>query len=101
MIVAELTGEAKHHAGWTEPDEATTQAAVAALREIAGGRTDLLAEVAGIFLGTSEGELHEPPARNAAGFCCAAGADPDLIPQWVEEGRRRAARARKRPHGMV
>ena len=101
MIVAELTGEAKHHAGWTEPDEATTQAAVAALREIAGGRTDLLAEVAGIFLGTSEGELHEPRARNAAGFCCAAGADPDLIPQWVEEGRRRAARARKRPHGMV
>ena len=60
MIIAELTGEAKHHAGWTEPDEATTQAAVAALREIAGGRTDLLAEVAGIFLGTSEGELHEP-----------------------------------------
>ena len=101
MIVAELTGEAKHHAGWTEPDEATTQAAVAALREIAGGRTDLLAEVAGIFLGTSEGELHEPRARNAADFCRAAGADPDLIPQWVEEGRRRAARAHKRPHGMV
>jgi hypothetical protein len=40
---------------------------------------DLLAEVAEIFLGTSEGELHEPRARNAAEFCRAAGADPDLI----------------------
>ena len=35
-----------------------------ALRELAGGRADLLAEVAGILEGTSEGELDEPlPAR--------------------------------------
>jgi hypothetical protein len=30
--------------------------------------------VAGIFLGTSEGELQEPLARNAAEFCRLAGA---------------------------
>jgi hypothetical protein len=75
MIVAELTGEAQRHARWEPPDEETTKAAVAELRKIAAGRTDLLAEVAGIFLGTSEGELHEPRARNAADFCRAAGAD--------------------------
>jgi hypothetical protein len=101
LIVAELTGEAQRHARWEPPDEETTAAAVAELRAIAGGRTDLLAEVAGIFLGTSEGELHEPRARNAADFCRAAGADPALVSRWVEEGRRRAAQARKRPFGMV
>ena len=53
MIVAELTGDgaASTPAG-SEPDDETTAAAVAELREIAGARTDLLAEVAGIFLGT-------------------------------------------------
>jgi len=39
---------------------------VAALRELAGGRADLLAEVAGILEGTSEAELDEPLARQAA-----------------------------------
>ena len=101
MIVAELTGEAQRHARWEPPDEATTEAAVAELRKIAGGRTDLLAEVAGIFLGTSEGELHEPRARNAALFCRAAGADEALISQWVEIGRQRAAGARQPPFGML
>ena len=43
---------------------------MAALRELAGGRADLLAEVAGILeghpRGASEGELDEPLARQAA-----------------------------------
>jgi hypothetical protein len=39
---------------------------VAELAALAGGRADLLAEVAGIFEGTSEGELDEPLARSAA-----------------------------------
>lgn len=95
MIVAELTGEARRHARWEPPDEATTEAAAAELRKIAGGRTDLLAEVAGIFLGTSEGELHEPRARNAAAFCRAAGADPDLRSPG---GSRKAAGG---PHSLV
>lgn len=33
MIVAELTGEAKHHARWEPPDDETTAAAVAALQD--------------------------------------------------------------------
>ena len=41
------------------------------------------------------------PSTDTSAFCRAAGADPDLIPRWVEEGRRRAAQARKRPFGVV
>jgi len=66
---------------------------VGELRELAAGRVDLLAEVAGIFEGTSEGELDEPLARQAAQLCRDAGADPNAIPAWVEKGRRRRAAA--------
>jgi hypothetical protein len=67
-------GVAQRHAGWRELTEAETAAAVAELRETAGGRTDLLAEVADILLGASEGELDEPRSRAAAQLCIAAGA---------------------------
>ena len=99
ILVAQLTGEARHRARWRELTADQEAAAVAELRELAAGRTDLLAEVAGIFEGTSEGELDEPLARQAADLCRMAGADESLIPQWAEEGRRRAANARRRPHG--
>ena len=68
-----------------------------ALRDLAGGRADLLAEVAGILEGTSEGELDEPLARQAAALCRKAGADLGAIPAWVAEGRRRRDAARKPP----
>ena len=53
--------------------------------------------MAGIFEGTSEGELDEPLARSAARLCRMAGADADAIPAWIEEGRRRSANARRPP----
>ena len=93
ILVAQLTGEARHHARWRDLTEAEHAAAVRELRELAAGRADLLAEVAGIFEGTSEGELDEPLARQAAQLCRDAGADPEAIPAWVEEGRRRRAAA--------
>jgi len=46
---------------------------VAALRELAGGRADLRAEVCGVMEGASEGELHEPLAPQAAELCRTAG----------------------------
>lgn len=97
ILVAQLTGEARHRARWrdlTSSDEAT---AVAELRTLAGGRADLLAEVAGILEGASEGRHDEPLARQAAGLCRKAGADPDAIAAWTEEGRRRARNARMPP----
>jgi hypothetical protein len=97
ILVAQLTGEARHHARWRELDSEEYGAAVAALRDLAGGRADLLAEVAGILEGASAGELDEPLARQAAELCRMAGADPEVIPVWIEEGRRRRAAARMPP----
>jgi len=93
LLVSEIHGEARHYAARRELTADERAAAVAALRELASGRADLLAEVAGIFEGTSEGELDEPLARQAAQLCRDAGADPDAVPAWVEEGRRRRKRA--------
>ena len=93
ILVAQLTGEARHRARWRELTEAEHAAAVVELRELAAGRADLLAEVAGILEGASEGEPGEPLARQTAQLCRDAGADPEAIPAWIEEGRRRRAAA--------
>ncbi len=91
--VAELTGAARHHARWRELTADEHDAAVAVLRELAAGRADLLAEVAGLLEGFAEGQPDEPLMRQAAQLCRDAGADPELIPGWIEEGRRRRANA--------
>jgi hypothetical protein len=95
--VAQLTGEARHRARWRSLTGDEESAAVAELHALASGRADLLAEVAGIFEGTSEGELDEPLARQAAQLCRLAGADETAILAWVAEGRRRRASAGKAP----
>jgi hypothetical protein len=97
ILVAQLTGTAGHHARWRELTGEEEAAAVAELRELANGRGDLLAEVAGILEGTSEGELNEPIAWQSARLCRMAGADPEAIPAWIEEGRRRKANASRPP----
>ena len=95
--MAQVTGTARRHARWRAltPDEEA--AAVAELRDLAAGRSDLLAEVAGIMLGFHEGDLEERRASSAAQLCRLAGADEGLIQPWVEEGRRRAGAARMPP----
>ena len=94
LLIAELHGTAGHHSRWRELTDAEEAAAVV---ELAAGRADLLAEVCGILIGASEGELNEPLKRQAARLCCLAGADPEAIPAWIEEGRRRRANAGKPP----
>lgn len=97
--MARLSGIAQRHARWGAVTEGELAAGAAELREIAGDRTDLLAEVAGLALGTSEGKGEEYVARGqaVAELCIVAGADEDLIPGWTEEGRRRAAERRMPP----
>ena len=46
LVVAKLTGKPGHHAKWRPLTAAGKAAAVAALREVAGGRAGLLADVA-------------------------------------------------------
>jgi hypothetical protein len=95
LTVARLAGAAQRHAPWREPSQQETAAAVEELREIAGPRTDLLAEVAGLLTGFYQGTAEQVRARAAARYCRAAGADPELIPRWTAEGQRRAAYARR------
>ena len=103
LTVARLTGAARRHAPGREPTPQETAAAVAELREIAGPRADLLAEVAGLLTGFYQGTAEQARARAAAWYCQVAGADPKLIPRWMAEGKRRAAFARQdaRAHSLV
>ena len=95
--MAGLSGAAKRHAGWRVLSADETAAAVAELHDIAGGRRDLLAEVAGVLIGFHEGDLDEPRANGAAELCRLAGADETLIPRWIEVGRDRAEAAKRPP----
>jgi hypothetical protein len=97
ILIAQLDGTVRHHARWRELTEEEESAAVAELRDLAAGRIDLLAEVAGVLTGASEGELEEPRARAAAQLCIAAGADPDAIEGWIAIGRARRENARRPP----
>jgi hypothetical protein len=97
LLAAALFGTARHHAKWRDLTADEEAAAVAALRELAAGRADLLAELAGLEEGFHEGEPYESIARQVAMLCRLAGADPEAIPQWVTEGRRRRAAANQPP----
>jgi hypothetical protein len=97
ILVAEIWGEARHRARWRDLSSEEEAAAVTELRDLAGGRADLLAEVAGVLEGTSEGEMDEPLTRQAADLCRKAGADPEATPGWIEVGRARRANASRPP----
>jgi hypothetical protein len=69
----------------------------AELREIAGGRTDLLAKRAGLILAfreRDEGDGIWPQRALQAALLIAAGADLNLLTDWIEEGLQRAERVR-------
>ena len=101
ILVVRLSGAAGRLSRWGALDDAQADAAAAELREMAGGRADLLAEVAGIRLGTAESKSPEyvAQAEAIARLCRAAGAEAQAISEWAEEGRRRAAAARRPPAG--
>ncbi|MGE5289701.1 MAG: hypothetical protein ACM3ML_21415 [Micromonosporaceae bacterium] len=67
---------AMHHARWRTLTGAETATAVASLRELAGGRADLLAEQAGLSIGHSKDTASEPLGRCAAELLIRAGARP-------------------------
>jgi hypothetical protein len=64
--------------------------AVAELRRVTT-RPDLLAQAAGILAGAAEPHLWERASRLAAArLLVAAGADRELLPRFIAEGRRNA-----------
>ena len=92
-LLAEITGVARRLARGQRLSGAEQQEAAATLSQVAQGRADLLAESAGLAIGTHEGGPDEARYLQAAQLCIDAGADLGLIPDWVEEGRRRAGAA--------
>jgi hypothetical protein len=72
ILVAQLTGEARHRARWRELTGDEEAAAVAELQALAGGRADLLAEVAGIF---------EGGATSAGGCSTSRRGDARRVPE--------------------
>jgi hypothetical protein len=67
-------------------------------RQAADGRTDLLAEHAGIALGFGEASLEVGRSRQIAELYIAADADQTLIEHWVAVGREGAAIAVVTPY---
>jgi hypothetical protein len=86
-LAGRLTSIAQRHARWGALTEEQEAAGAAELREIVGDRPDLLAEVAGLALGTAEarGQDYEARGQAIAELCRLAGADESLIPQWTEK----------------
>jgi hypothetical protein len=89
LLIARLDGLARRNARWSDLAEEQKAGGAADLRDAAGDRADLLAEVAGIALGATESKGPEYVAlgRTVAELCRMAGADEDLIPKWIEEGK--------------
>jgi hypothetical protein len=96
LLSARLSGIALRHARFGGLTAAEKASGAAELKEVAGDRGDLLAEVAGLMLGTAESKGPEYEARSqaVAELCRMAGADEAVIPQWIQEGRRRAEAAK-------
>jgi hypothetical protein len=94
-----LSGIASRHARWGSLTEDEMAAGAAELREVADDRADLLAEVAGLAIGSAvaRGQDYEARGQAVAELCIAAGADEARVPAWIEEGRRRAEERRRPP----
>jgi hypothetical protein len=52
---------------------------------------------AGLAIGFHDQDADAPVYLQIAQLCIKAGADTALISRWIEEGRRRAAAARRPP----
>jgi hypothetical protein len=98
VLAARITGTAARYARGRPLIEVEEAKALASLTELAAGRADLLAEVAGLAIGFSEGTWDEPRQRQVAQLLIKAGADQELIPEWIKEGRRRSQAARSIPY---
>lgn len=88
ILVAQLSGRAIRLAR----DKGSIAEAIADLRERAGGRSDLLAETAGLMGGywSATSATQSGDYVVAFGLLIMAGADHARIAEWVELGRLRA-----------
>jgi hypothetical protein len=98
ILAARITGTATRYARGRPLTDVEEAEALIRVTELAAGRTDLLAQVAGLAIGFSGGTPDEPRQRQVAELLIKAGADQELIPGWIEEGCRRAQAATHIPY---
>jgi hypothetical protein len=94
IVTARLAGASGRH---TNRKQLDVNAAIAELREIANGRSDLLAKRAGLILAFRERDERDgiwPQRALQAALLIAAGADLNLLTDWIQEGLQRAERVR-------
>jgi hypothetical protein len=92
LLTAELAGAVQRLA--SRPRVYSVAAGAAELRQLAGSRPDLLAEVAGLIWGYHRHEAHSAEwARHerAVVMLLDAGADPEDVPRWFAAGWDRAS----------
>src|SRR5258708_26126255 len=83
VLYGYISGEAWNLA-WScinKPEEHA--AAVEELRQLAGDRVDLLAELAGTSIGVGESQLDQDVYRQVADLGLEAGADAEQIEYWI------------------
>jgi hypothetical protein len=97
LMLARIAGVTRRHAGGGLLTGERKDAALAELAEVAEGRVDLLAEHAGVLLGSHENDVDAAVYEQIAQLCISAGADMVAIESWMGEGRRRSAAAGRIP----
>ena len=95
IVAARIAGITRRHARGRPLTGAEEAAPLADLAEVAGGRVDLLTQQAGLAIGFHERDGDAAVYLQIALLCIKAGADMALISQWIDEGRRRTAEARR------
>ena len=94
---ARIAAITRRHARGRPLTGAEEAAALAELAEVVDGQVDLLAQQAGLAVGFHDQDADAPVYLQIAQLCIKAGADTSLISRWIDEGRRRAAAARRPP----
>jgi hypothetical protein len=97
LTSARIAAITRRNVGGRPLTGAEEAAALAELAEVADGRIDLLGQEAGLAIGFHDQDADAPVYLQIAQLCIKAGADTAVISRWIEEGRRRAAAARRRP----
>jgi hypothetical protein len=99
LMLARIAGVTRRHAGGGPLTGDQKATALAELAEVTEGRVDLLAEHAGVLLGSHENDVDSAVYEQIAQLCISAGADMAAIDSWIGEGRRRSAAAGRIPFG--
>jgi hypothetical protein len=98
LLSARLFAIASRHCARHEIED--LDSAVAELQQAAGGRVDLLSELAGLSIGFEQADIDIMAGKHraVAELCFAAGADREQARPWIAHGIGRKEAAVLRPY---